>query len=79
MSELPRPPKSYTRFVQRFPKAGEAWDLLSEAGRTGPLDKKTQRLVKLAIAIGSSAASRPRGCALATIATAPPDFRNCRL
>lgn len=52
MTELPRPPKSYQRFVTRFPKASEAWDNLAEAGRDGPLDLKTQRLAKLGIAIG---------------------------
>jgi alkylhydroperoxidase/carboxymuconolactone decarboxylase family protein YurZ len=40
-------------FSQRFPKIAQAWDLLSEAGSTGPLDEKAQRLVKLAIAIGT--------------------------
>jgi len=46
------PPKKYRDFVARFPKLGEAWDALHEAGATGPLDAKTQRLVKLAVAIG---------------------------
>ena len=54
MSELPRPPKSFQRFSQCFPKLREAWDLLAEAGEeAGPLDRKTQRLVKLAVAAGS--------------------------
>lgn len=47
------PPKKYREFVARFPKFAEAWDALHEAGAEGPLDAKTQRLVKLAVAIGS--------------------------
>ena len=49
----PRPPKAYQAFVQRYPKLGEAWESIHEAGREGPLDDKTARLVKLAIAIGA--------------------------
>lgn len=48
-----RPPKTFHDFVARFPVLGKAWDLLHEAGATGPLDAKTQRLVKLSIAIGA--------------------------
>ena len=36
----------------RYPKLAEAWDAIHEAGAMGPLDAKTQRLVKLAVAIG---------------------------
>ncbi len=46
------PPKKYRDFVGRYPKLAEAWDAIHEAGATGPLDEKTQRLVKLAVAIG---------------------------
>ncbi len=46
------PPKKYRDFVGRYPKLAEAWDAIHEAGATGPLDAKTQRLVKLAVAIG---------------------------
>ena len=46
------PPKKYREFVGRYPKLAEAWDAIHEAGATGPLDEKTQRLVKLAVAIG---------------------------
>ena len=54
MPRLQRPPKSFQEFVRRFPKLGRAWELLSEAAEeAGPLDEKTQRLVKLAIALGS--------------------------
>ncbi|HEX9082817.1 MAG TPA: carboxymuconolactone decarboxylase family protein [Holophagaceae bacterium] len=53
MSHAPEPPKAYRSFVSRFPKLGQAWDLLGEAGQEGPLDARTARLVKLAVAIGA--------------------------
>jgi alkylhydroperoxidase/carboxymuconolactone decarboxylase family protein YurZ len=43
----------YEQFRQRYPKLGEAWEKMGEAGREGPLDGKTVRLIKLAIAIGA--------------------------
>jgi 4-carboxymuconolactone decarboxylase len=46
------PPKKYQEFVTRYPKLAEAWDALHEAGAAGPLDARTQRLIKLAVAIG---------------------------
>ncbi len=53
MSGKSNPPKAYTRFVERFEKLGEAWDLIHEEGEKGPLDPRTQRLVKLAVSIGA--------------------------
>ena len=53
MSQLPEAPKTYRDFIARFPKLGEAWEALAEAGQEGPLDEKTQRLLKLAVAIGA--------------------------
>ena len=53
MSQMPKPPQTYRDFIARFPKLGEAWDALAEAGQEGPLDAKTQRLLKLAVAIGA--------------------------
>ncbi|MBI4912331.1 MAG: carboxymuconolactone decarboxylase family protein [Acidobacteria bacterium] len=50
---LPEPPKKYQRFIARFPKLGQAWEALHEAGEQGPLDARTQRLVKLAVAVGA--------------------------
>jgi alkylhydroperoxidase/carboxymuconolactone decarboxylase family protein YurZ len=47
------PPAAHQQFVRRFPRLGEAWDLANRQGSEGPLDAKTQRLVKLAIAIGA--------------------------
>ncbi len=53
MSTAPIPPETYQAFVQRYPKIGQAWERLAEAGREGPLDAKTVRLVKLAVALGA--------------------------
>ena len=49
----PETPKAYQLFVERYPKLGQAWELASEEGQTGPLDRRTTRLVKLAITIGA--------------------------
>lgn len=51
--KLPVPPGAYTDFIARYPKLGEAWEAIHEAGTQGPLDERTQRLVKLAVAIGA--------------------------
>jgi alkylhydroperoxidase/carboxymuconolactone decarboxylase family protein YurZ len=48
-----RAPAAHQQFVRRFPKLGKAWDLVNEEGGAGPLDAKTQRLLKLAIAMGA--------------------------
>ena len=53
MKTDPKPPKAYKEFIKRYPKLGQAWDLIHEAGDEGPLDEKTVRLVKLGIAIGA--------------------------
>jgi alkylhydroperoxidase/carboxymuconolactone decarboxylase family protein YurZ len=50
---MSRPPAAHRRFVRRFPRLGKAWDLVNEEGGGGPLDAKTQRLLKLAVAIGA--------------------------
>jgi alkylhydroperoxidase/carboxymuconolactone decarboxylase family protein YurZ len=52
-NKSPKPPKTYREFIRRFPKLGEAWEKIAEAGREGPLDEKTARLIKLAIATGA--------------------------
>lgn len=52
--QLRRAPAAFEAFVRRFPGLGRAWDQLGEAGAAaGPLEVRVQRLVKLAIAIGS--------------------------
>ncbi len=47
------PPKKYTEFIERFPKLGEAWEAIHAAEAEGPLDPRSVRLLKLAVAIGA--------------------------
>ncbi len=47
------PPRKYTAFRNAFPKLGEAWDCIHQAEAVGPLDEKSSRLIKLAVAIGA--------------------------
>ena len=47
------PPQAYQDFTHQYPKLLEAWEKVAEAGNEGPLDEKTIRIVKLAIAIGA--------------------------
>ena len=50
---LPKPPNAHLEFIHRYPKLGEAWENIAEAGQEGPLDEKTARLLKLAVALGA--------------------------
>lgn len=48
-------PKVYERFTQRFPEVFNNYEQLGVACReAGPLDEKTQDLIKLGIAIGAN-------------------------
>lgn len=49
----PKPPKAYQEFIKRYPELGQAWELIGQAGRQGPLDERTARLVKLAVSLGA--------------------------
>ena len=51
--KLPKAPRTYDEFSETFPKLRQAWDLLGDAAKEGPLDAKTARLIKLGIAIGA--------------------------
>jgi alkylhydroperoxidase/carboxymuconolactone decarboxylase family protein YurZ len=53
MAGPPKPPKTFLEFAERFPKLMEGWEAIAAAGRDGPLDERTARLVKLGIAIGA--------------------------
>jgi alkylhydroperoxidase/carboxymuconolactone decarboxylase family protein YurZ len=53
MGSVPIPPKTYQDFVQRYPEIGQAWETIAQAGQKGPLDARTARLLKLAVAIGA--------------------------
>jgi alkylhydroperoxidase/carboxymuconolactone decarboxylase family protein YurZ len=49
-------PEVYVRLRERFPGVAQAVDALGQAAASaGPLDERTQRLVKLGIAIGAQA------------------------
>ncbi len=52
-AKLPQPPATYSNFVKRYPELGRAWELIAAAGKHGPLDERTMRLVKLGIAVGA--------------------------
>jgi len=53
MSE-PRPPSVVELFAETHPEVWDAYQRLGEAaGNAGPLTGKTERLVKLALAVGS--------------------------
>jgi len=53
MKSTLRPPQTYESFSRRYPKLREAWEQIAEAGKEGPLEERTVRLVKLGIAIGA--------------------------
>jgi 4-carboxymuconolactone decarboxylase len=53
LKKLAKAPAIHGQFLKRFPELGQAWDLTGAAGERGPLDRKTQRLVKLAIGMGA--------------------------
>jgi 4-carboxymuconolactone decarboxylase len=53
VSDLPKPPKTHHEFVETFPVVAKAWEAIGAAGKAGPLDEKTCRLVKLALAMGA--------------------------
>jgi alkylhydroperoxidase/carboxymuconolactone decarboxylase family protein YurZ len=53
MSDLPKPPETHGKFVAAFPELAKAWEVIGTAGKSGPLDEKTCRLVKLALAMGA--------------------------
>jgi 4-carboxymuconolactone decarboxylase len=48
-------PDVYVRFRELHPDVAEALDRLGAATEAGPLDERSQRLVKLGIAIGAEA------------------------
>jgi alkylhydroperoxidase/carboxymuconolactone decarboxylase family protein YurZ len=51
--DAPEPPRAYGRFVSRYPEIARAWEATHAAEAKGPLDERTRRLVKLAIAVGA--------------------------
>jgi alkylhydroperoxidase/carboxymuconolactone decarboxylase family protein YurZ len=53
MTRMPKPPDLHQQFVQQYPKLEQAWELIADEGREGPLDGRIGRLVKLGVAIGA--------------------------
>jgi alkylhydroperoxidase/carboxymuconolactone decarboxylase family protein YurZ len=53
MHDEPKPPATYQAFIERYPRLAQAWEWIAEAGKDGPLDERTTRLVKLAVAVGA--------------------------
>ena len=45
-------PKTYLKFVERFPDLGEAWESMRRAEAGGPFAEREIRLIKLGIAFG---------------------------
>jgi alkylhydroperoxidase/carboxymuconolactone decarboxylase family protein YurZ len=50
---LPKAPKPYREFVERYPGLASAWESINRAGADGPLDSRTRRLVKIAASMGA--------------------------
>lgn len=50
---MPEAPQAHQEFVGRYPQLGQAWELIAKAGQEGPLDERTVRLLKLAVALGA--------------------------
>lgn len=53
MRDQPKPPEAYEHFIATHPHLKTAWEAIAEAGKQGPIDERTQRLLKLAIAAGA--------------------------
>ena|SRR3989338_9492658 len=53
MKLIPTPPKMYETFNKRYPQLKQAYELIAQAGKEGPLDERTARLIKLGIVIGA--------------------------
>lgn len=49
------PPQAYKDFIKRFPKLGQAWDFMRQAGQdAGSLTEREILLVKLGVALGAN-------------------------
>lgn len=46
-------PKTYKKFITRFPGLGRAWESMRDAETDGPFGERDIRLIKLGIAFGS--------------------------
>lgn len=56
-----RIPKTYLNFIEKYPELGKAHDSVADAvNRAGPLDGKTQALIKIGICVGAGLESALR-------------------
>jgi alkylhydroperoxidase/carboxymuconolactone decarboxylase family protein YurZ len=46
-------PRAFREFAKRFPGLADAWNRIREAEASGPIDRKTRRLIKLAVSIAA--------------------------
>lgn len=53
MKPTPQTSMRYLDFIKQYPRLGEAWETLHQEEARGPLDERTIRLVKLAVAMGA--------------------------
>lgn len=53
-------PKTFVRFAERFPKLAAAHQSAGLAAADGPLDQKTQHLIKIGICLGAGLESAMR-------------------
>jgi 4-carboxymuconolactone decarboxylase len=57
----PKLPATFSRFIERFPALGDAHEAMAKAAdAAGPLDGKTQQLVKIGICVGAGLESALR-------------------
>ena len=53
MKLTPDSTMKYQDFIKRYPQLGAAWETIHQEEVQGPLDPRTIRLVKLAVAMGA--------------------------
>lgn len=58
--ELKQLPKTFVAFAKRFPELAAAHQTAGLAAAEGPLDKKTQHLIKIGICLGAGLESAMR-------------------
>ncbi len=68
MTKSPNPPPTYQEFVDRYPKLREAWEIIAQAGKEGPLDQKAIRLIKLGVALGAMREGAVHSCVRKAVA-----------
>ncbi len=57
----PKLPKTYKKFVSRFPELADCHERVAQAvDRIGPMDRKAQELVKIGICVGAGLESALR-------------------